>query len=165
MPFWDTKSLRLWHGTTVPAAQAIIGEGPSVTASRDSLDFGRGFYLTTRQSQAISWARRQALRRGEEPAVVEWTMDYEDFSNCPKLSFAEGGSTAQDFWEFVTANRRLCSPHRSPPRGYFEVVVGPVANNYMTRQVRLDMDQISFHTETALALLNTAPMRGYAIRQ
>lgn len=48
----------LYHGTT----EAI--KYPDISFSKDYLDFGRGFYLTTFQEQAEKWAMRKALKNG-----------------------------------------------------------------------------------------------------
>ena len=47
----------LFHGTTE------IIEKPNVSFSKNYLDFGKGFYLTTYQKQAEKWALRKALRK------------------------------------------------------------------------------------------------------
>lgn len=44
--------MKVFHGST-----AIVRD-PDVSAGRDHLDFGKGFYLTDLEEQAISWATR-----------------------------------------------------------------------------------------------------------
>lgn len=58
--------MRLYHASTV------IVEHPDTTHSRDYLDFGRGFYLTSLHEQAIKYAER-FLRRQKDA----WLNVYE----------------------------------------------------------------------------------------
>ena len=44
--------MKLYHGSTV------IVEKPLVSYGRDNLDFGKGFYTTSMQSQAEKWVQR-----------------------------------------------------------------------------------------------------------
>jgi len=48
----------LYHGSL----EAI--EKPDITFSRDNTDFGKGFYTTTIESQAIRWTGRFKRRFG-----------------------------------------------------------------------------------------------------
>jgi hypothetical protein len=50
--------MNLYHGsfTAVPA--------PDLSFSRDTTDFGKGFYTTTIQAQAEKWAMRYKRRQG-----------------------------------------------------------------------------------------------------
>lgn len=134
-------------------AQSILTRGPDLSRSRPKLDFGRGFYVTTRQAHAARWAARVADAKGEQPAVLSWNVKYDDFDRWPKIVFAEAGKSADEYWTFVTMNRKIQGSHRSSPSGYFHVVVGPASNNYVDREPVDDLDQISFHTSHGLSLL------------
>ena len=59
--------MRLYHAST------LCIEKPDVVHSRDKLDFGRGFYLTTMREQAVRYAER-FTRRGKE-AFINDTVD------------------------------------------------------------------------------------------
>lgn len=63
IPPWYDQVIELFHGTTDNCAQDVPGR---VDERRGSLmkDFGRGFYTTTSQTQAISWARTKCIREG-----------------------------------------------------------------------------------------------------
>lgn len=54
--------MRLYHASTV------VIEKPDVQHSRDNLDFGRGFYLTSVREQAMRYAER-FTRRGKAAFV------------------------------------------------------------------------------------------------
>lgn len=45
----------VYHGST----KEIVA--PDVSYSKDNLDFGKGFYVTTIKSQAERWAARKAI--------------------------------------------------------------------------------------------------------
>ena len=49
--------MRVYH------ASDCVVSSPDTEHSRDNLDFGRGFYVTTIKEQAVSYAQR-FLRRG-----------------------------------------------------------------------------------------------------
>ena len=153
MSFWDSRDVLLWHGTTLDRALSIVLHGPDLSRSRKSMDFGQGFYLTTREKRAVDWSRKAVHRTGKQPAVVRWTVPYDDFLAWPKVAFADAGQTADDFWRFIQMNREMTTPHRSRPHGFFDIVIGPVSANYQRLSPVRELDQVSFHTDAALALL------------
>jgi hypothetical protein len=157
LSFWDSRDVLLWHGTTLDRASSIVLHGPDLFRSRKSLDFGQGFYLTTREERAVDWSREAAHRTGKQPAVVLWTVPYDAFFDWPKVAFADAGQTAGDFWSFIQMNRELTTPHRSRPHDFFDIVIGPASANYRRRSPVRELDQISFHTDAALALLAAHP--------
>ena len=55
-------------------ASTTIIEKPDVLHSRDKLDFGRGFYLTSIREQAVRYAER-FTRRGKEAFINEYELD------------------------------------------------------------------------------------------
>ena len=56
--------LMVYHGTD------CLFDEVDLLHSRDSRDFGRGFYTTTIAAQAESWARAMRVRRGGSAAIV-----------------------------------------------------------------------------------------------
>lgn len=52
----------------------VIVKSPDIQHSRNHLDFGRGFYLTTLKSQAEKYGER-FLRRGEEAFLNVYKLD------------------------------------------------------------------------------------------
>lgn len=62
--------MRLYHASTLRI------EKPDVLHSRDKLDFGRGFYLTTILEQAIRYSKRFTIR-GKEAFINEYELDDE----------------------------------------------------------------------------------------
>lgn len=58
----------LYHAST------MIIEHPDILHSRESLDFGKGFYLTVLKEQAIKYAER-FLRRGKKAYINVYELD------------------------------------------------------------------------------------------
>lgn len=62
--------MRFYHASTV------VVEKPDVEHSRDKLDFGRGFYLTSIREQAVRYAER-FIRRNKPAYINEYELDEE----------------------------------------------------------------------------------------
>jgi hypothetical protein len=81
--------MKLYHSSTV------VVKNPDINHSRDFLDFGRGFYLTTIREQAINYAQRFARRKQEAYLNVynfiddlsEWKVKTFDAYNSEWLDF------------------------------------------------------------------------------
>lgn len=71
--------MTLYHSSTQ------IVEVPDIQYSRECLDFGKGFYLTTILDQAIKYAER-FIRRGKEAYVNIYEFD-DDLSDYRKKEF------------------------------------------------------------------------------
>ncbi|MCM1102696.1 MAG: DUF3990 domain-containing protein [Clostridium sp.] len=67
----------VYHGSNV------IVDSPDIEHSFRSLDFGKGFYVTTVKEQAERWARRKTDICGTEKAIV---TVYDMAENCNELS-------------------------------------------------------------------------------
>ncbi len=106
----------LYHGSNVVVRTLAIR--PLVRA----LDFGRAFYLTSSEEQAVKWAKTSALRRGEGlPTVSIFEVDAGRFDALPVLKFS--GPTAE-WLRYVSKNRNQCMDDSNA-----DVVIGPVAND------------------------------------
>jgi hypothetical protein len=93
---------------------------PDVTFSRQNLDFGRGFYVTSYQAQAERWAKRKALRNGSLPIISVYELD-ENYGDFQVLRFAED----DEAWvEFVCACRRGEDTYLQ-----YDIIIGSVAND------------------------------------
>lgn len=100
---------------------------PDVDHSRDNLDFGRGFYVTTVRGQAESYAQR-FLRRGSRAFVSEYELDEAGLAALRHLRFEayDGG-----WLDFVMACRS-----GSDESGW-DVVSGGVADDRVFATVDL----------------------------
>jgi hypothetical protein len=162
-PPWNNGPLTLFHGTTLTHWLEIQRGGVRVNRGRSGTDFGPGFYATADREQAVQWAISNG-RRFKEPPVVIWAeMSGDRLASLECLCFVRGHEGARDFWSFVLHCRAGANTHAraAPSKPMYAVVAGPVSRNFKRRAAYENMDQISFHTEDARAVLNQVPWSGH----
>lgn len=116
----------LYHGGT----EKIIH--PDCLFGRNDLDFGVGFYLTDIKEQAIRWAKRMALRRGQQPIINVYSFDKEQFiSDANNLIFH---SYNRDWLYFICESRR-----GNKPWAGLDYIEGGVANDRVIDTINLFM--------------------------
>lgn len=169
-PGWKKFSdeIVLYHGCPQGAADDIRNGGIDLTMSRVKLDFGPGFYTTTHLAQAEGWARKKhswldPIPRGKQrPAVIEYHVPLGELAKLQSLMFVRGDPDHDPFWSLVSYCRGGATGHRNPnraaPKDWYDVVCGPVASKFppTDRELHPDFDQFSFHTQTAVDILNAA---------
>ena len=112
--------MRIYHGTTE------VIENPDVKHSKRYLDFGKGFYLTTYETQAQKWALRKAMRKNTEAIVNIYELD-ENWERFRVLSFEE----ENDKWlDFVCACRKGEALNSD-----YDVIIGNVADDDVFKTV------------------------------
>lgn len=111
----------VYHGSNV------IVDHPDIEHSFRSLDFGKGFYVTTVREQAEKWARRKADIYGTNKAIVTVYNMSEDLSGLIKKSFEE------DLTEWIDFVCRC----RDGEEDYlqYDLIKGKVANDKVFRVV------------------------------
>ena len=112
--------MKVYHGSTVEILN------PRVDFSKRNLDFGPGFYVTTKKSQAENWASRKAIRTGTSAVVNAYEMD-EDCTGFRKKEFL---GNDEEWVEFVCACRRGSSVFKQ-----YDIIIGGVANDKVYRVV------------------------------
>lgn len=146
----------LYHGGSdiIPA--------PEIREPIRTLDFGKGFYLTTSKSQAERWVKNRLRNNDEEGYVNTYTFNLEKAKTLLNVKIFE--SADEEWVDFVLANRMN--------DGYvhdYDVVIGSVADDKVYTQFSLFeggiiskdtlikelktyrlVDQYLFHTENAL---------------
>lgn len=110
----------VYHGTT-----EIIKE-PDVCHSKQYLDFGRGFYLTSFEAQAKKWAVRKGLRQKKKAIVNVYELS-EDLQNYNILSFQEEN---EKWLDFVCACRK-----GEDLNSAYDIVIGNVADDDVFKTV------------------------------
>ncbi|MDL2299169.1 DUF3990 domain-containing protein [Bacteroides sp. OttesenSCG-928-E20] len=132
-------------------------------------DFGKGFYLTDIEDQALKMAERIAKMRGGNPVVNRYNFD-ECYLANNTLNVKVFNEPSEEWASFVMANRNKKAIH---PIHTYDIVVGPVANDTMATQFRIFEDgfisikeltqrlrykdftkQLFFATDRALKLLD-----------
>jgi hypothetical protein len=168
---WSNQDVVLYHGTLDLHANSIVqnrvwppAANPSI---RPDVDFGAGFYTTTLLRQAEAWAyvkvaEAAATHQPANPGVVEFTVSRDSLAALDAIWFVRGDFDANDFWSLVFHCRSGQSAHGRPTsikNGWYDVVVGPVAAFWRQRVTLQGYDQVSFHTDDAVKVLNAAGPR------
>ncbi len=112
----------LYHGSNV------VVDKPSLLKQNRTLDFGFGFYTTTNEEQAISFAQKVMKRRESEccyVSIYEIPTIEELQRNLRVLVFTD----ANEAWlDFVSANRA-----GNYSGEIYDIIYGPVANDTIYR--------------------------------
>lgn len=139
---------------------------PKIISSNRTLDFGKGFYVTTSYKQAEDWVYRKLAEEKRETGFVnEYILDESVLNRYSLLEFT---SPTDEWIEFVMNNRMK--------KGFshdYDIVLGPVANDrvyasfslfesgLLTKEMLVEnlkvyklVDQFLFHTEKALHCIN-----------
>lgn len=155
---WHNQDLVLYHGTIEKYRQSIV-HGIDATKGRVNLDFGQGFYTTTFERQAVSWAWIKSQREpGSNPIVLRFQVARTSLAQLESMWFIRGTKMSSDFWSLVFHCRRNGGGHRGTGNtGWYDVVAGPVVNTPLKSfSVLPGYDQISFHTSIACQVLNSS---------
>lgn len=107
-------------------ASPNIIPNPDVTHSRDYLDFGKGFYLTTIREQAEKYAQRFKLR-GKDAFVNIYELD-DDLGSLNIKIFQHYN---EEWLDFVAACRR------NVDASTYDIVIGGIANDKVFRTIDL----------------------------
>jgi len=167
----------LYHGSNLEIITVNLAK------CRPFKDFGRGFYLTTIETQAEQMARRTSRIFSDKPWVTAFEFDEESLSvDAVNIKIFEMPSI--DWVIFVLNNRNRnfvdFADNNSNHDNKYDIVIGPVANDDIALQFRLFTsgvidadalvkgmkyrklnDQYSFHTEKALLYLTKTGARSY----
>ena len=159
----------LYHGSNVAIHQIDLSR------CRPYKDFGKGFYLTTIEAQAVAMANRTTRIQGAGSPIVT-IFDLDDGWRESGLNILEFSHPSREWAEFVVNNRDrqfedLSSLHCNRLNQY-DIVCDPVADDaivasfqlYQDGRISIDelverlrfrklSDQLSFHTPAALQLL------------
>ncbi len=148
--------MKVYHGSL-----AVV-ESPKILQPNRTLDYGKGFYTTTSETQARDWVERRMLENDADCGYVNiYEFDKEKASTLNCLIFNE---PTEEWAAFVMANRTNEDFTHS-----YDLVYGPVANDRVYLQFALYeagaisvetlirelktyklVDQYLFHTEKSL---------------
>ena len=127
----------LYHGSNMLVNKLEIIE------SERTLDFGKGFYLTTSLEQAKKWAILTTSRRKEGTPTVS-VFEIQDKVDLKVLKF-NGPDKA--WLEFVTSNRK-----NKNYKNDYDLIIGPVANDNTMPVINLYINGV-YNEEEALKRL------------
>lgn len=149
----------LYHGGS------HIIETPEIREPNRTLDFGKGFYVTSSKQQAERWVKAHLKGRFSKGYVNSYEFDLDILPTDFKLRIFP---KADEEWiDFVLANRLTLGFHHD-----YDLVIGPVANDNVYAQITLFeggiiskqnlieelkayklVDQYLFHSERVLPYL------------
>ena len=127
----------LYHGSN------MLVNKPEIIESERTLDFGKGFYLTTSLEQAKKWAILTTSRRKEGTPTVS-VFEIQDKVDLKVLKF-NGPDKA--WLEFVTSNRK-----NKNYKDDYDLIIGPVANDNTMPVINLYINGV-YNEEEALKRL------------
>jgi hypothetical protein len=119
----------LFHGTNVQF------ESIDLSKCRPNKDFGKGFYLTSIESQAIDMAQRRCnFDESGLPIVQKYEWD-ENTDDLKVLIFEE---VSTEWADFIVKNRdrKLCESHD------YDLVIGPIADAGVVYQINRYLQNI-----------------------
>ncbi len=130
--------IRLYHGSNVSIDKIDL------SMSIPDKDFGRGFYLTDIEEQAIQMSKRRTRITGYgEPIVSAYSFD-EKILRSSELHVKVFDTPCEEWAMFILANRE------SSITGYkhdYDIVIGPVADDGVVFQLeRFINNMISLKT-------------------
>ena len=113
----------LYHGSNVAVEQIDLDK------SKPNKDFGKGFYLSESETQAMEMAAFKTSLLGGEPVVTKFEFDESAMQN-PGLRVKIFKDYSEEWADFVFANREGNEVEQ------FDVVYGPIANDKIGLQIR-----------------------------
>ena len=113
----------LYHGSYCEV------KNPDISFSRDSWDFGRGFYLTDIKKQAVEWIDR-FIKRGKSGYLNTYTIDLEYIKNEYKVK--EFFSYNMEWLDFILDCRNGSKRYLN-----YDVIIGAVADDKVYNTIEL----------------------------
>lgn len=115
--------MKLYHGSTVSIDVIDLAK------SHPNKDFGRAFYLSDVESQAMEMAQFKADFLDADPVITTFELDDASFEELKVKRF----SSYNEEWAHFVYN------HRTDPQGRtlhgYDVVYGPIANDRIGAQI------------------------------
>lgn len=139
--------MKLYHSSTVSVAS------PDIIHSRDYLDFGKGFYLTSIYDQAVKYAQR-FIRRNREA----WLNSYEFDCDLAQWKVLRFDSYDKAWLQFVAKCRA------GKDDSDFDIVIGGIANDKVIQTLDRYFDGELSEDETLGLLKYEKPNIQYCIR-
>ena len=116
----------LYHGSNVPIDVIDLSK------SRPGKDFGKGFYLSADEKQAIEMAESKVAFLGGEPIVTSFEFD-ESILSSNVLKIKMFDSYTEEWAHFVYDNRENFT---DKPIHDYDIIYGPIANDRVGAQIR-----------------------------
>ena len=115
--------MKIYHGSTV------IVDKPLVSYCRDNLDFGKGFYTTSMQSQAEKWVQR-FISLGKKGIINIYNFDDTDI--LKKYRYKKLQEYNEEWLDFILACRGGSKEYQN-----YDIIEGGIANDKVFNTVEL----------------------------
>lgn len=128
----------LYHGSNVTIEKIDLSK------SRPGKDFGKGFYLSANERQAIEMAESKVAFLGGKPIVTAFEFD-ESLISSKTLNIKFFDGYTEEWARFVYKNRENFS---DIPIHHYDIVYGPIADDKVGAQIRnfkngsIDLDEL-----------------------
>ncbi|MDE5975652.1 MAG: DUF3990 domain-containing protein [Muribaculaceae bacterium] len=121
--------MKLYHGSNIRI------ETIDLEKSKPFKDFGKGFYLSDNESQAMDMARFKSSIIGGSPVVTEFEFDEAGLESSG-LKIKRFYSYSSEWLDFIIANREGRAAER------YDFIFGPIADDKVGFQLRRYKDEI-----------------------
>ena len=115
--------MELYHGSYCEI------KNPNISYSRDSLDFGKGFYLTDIKKQAIDWADR-FIKRGKTGCINIYTINFDELNTTYKIKKFD--SYDMEWLDFILDCRNGSKRYLD-----YDVIIGGIADDKVYNTIEL----------------------------
>lgn len=139
--------MKLYHSSNVSV------ERPDTVHSRDFLDFGKGFYLTTLHDQAVKYAQR-FIRRQQDA----WLNSYEFCFNPSEWKVLQFEAYDKNWLDFISKCRA------GEDVSDYDIVIGGIANDKVIQTLDRYFENELSAEETLGLLKYEKPNNQYCIR-
>lgn len=139
--------MKLYHSSYVAV------EHPDTIHSRDFLDFGKGFYLTSIREQAFNYAQRFLRRRSEA-----WICTYQFDCNLSDWNVMQFDSYDLDWLNFISKCRA------GNDDSDYDMVIGGIADDKVVRTLDRYFEGELSVAQTLGILIYEKPNIQYCIR-
>lgn len=113
----------LYHGSYCKV------DKPDISYSRESLDFGKGFYLTDIKDQALSWVDR-FIRRGKSGCLNSYSIDLDEMKNLYIIKSFDSYNI--EWLDFILSCRNGGSEYLK-----YDIVIGGIADDQVYNTIEL----------------------------
>ena len=115
----------LYHGSFTEVRK------PDISYSRDTLDFGKGFYVTPIYEQAKKWSLRFKRKKGK--SVISWyELDEKKLRHEARIK--EFSSYSEEWLDYIITCRGGMNT------GQYDIIIGGVANDKVFDTIELFFD-------------------------
>lgn len=122
--------MELYHGSYCEV------KNPNISYSRDSLDFGKGFYLTNIKDQAISWSKR-FVKRGKIGYLNTYILDFNKLKGLYNIKVFD--SYDMEWLDFILDCRNQGKKYLD-----YDVIIGGISDDRVYNTIELyEFDLIS----------------------